>query len=243
MLCDTLRTLCVDAARGTGTISPAAREAAPTFFRPAHAPAVVLVTCEGIDGSGKSTAARAVADALREAGHDVRATREPTRTWLGEAVRRAFAEDASPWTEALLFMADHAAHVARVRADLAAGAVVVSDRWSDSTFAYQGAALAREGFDAVARLRDMERDFDLRPDLTLLFDVDVGTALSRVAARGGAVDKFERAAFLGRVRENYLRLAREDAGRFAVLDASQPPDAVAKAAAEAALARTSRRQP
>lgn len=197
-----------------------------------------LVTCEGIDGSGKSTAARGLVAALAKGGREVAARVEPTPTWLGEAVRRGFKEEVSPWTEALLFMADHATHVARVREVLARGVVVVSDRWSDSTFAYQGAALASPDFDAVAALREMERPFDLRPDVTLLFDVDVDTAMARVGARGEAREKFERHEFLARVRENYLRLAREDAARFVVVDASRGADAVlaeAVAAVEAVL--------
>ena len=201
-----------------------------------------LLTCEGIDGSGKSTAARALAAALRGRGLDVRERAEPTATWLGEAVRRGFREGLDPWAEALLFMADHAQHVARVREELAEGALVLSDRWSDSTFAYQGAALARPGFDAVAALRGAERPFDLAPDLTLLFDLDPRAAMERVGRRGADVEKFERADFLAQVRANYLRLAKEEPARFVVLDASRAPDEVLAEALRAALARTASQQ-
>ena len=183
------------------------------------------MTCEGIDGSGKSTACRGLVDALKARGVDARARVEPTRTWLGEAVRRGFTEPISPWSEALLFMADHATHVEETRKDLAQGAVVVSDRWSDSTFAYQGAVLDRPGFDALLWLQDTELPFDLKPDLTLLFDLDPGDALQRVAARG-RTEKFERLEFLQKVRENFLRLADEEPDRFVVLDAARAPDAV-----------------
>lgn len=182
----------------------------------------LLITCEGIDGSGKTTAARGLAAALRARGLDVRETLEPTPTWLGEAVRRGFKEDVSPWTEAFLFMADHATHVARTRELLESGAWVVSDRWSDSTFAYQGAILERPGFEALRWLQDTERPFDLKPDVTLLFDLDARVALERVGRRGAA-EKFERAELLERVRANYLRLAREEPGRFARVDASRSP--------------------
>jgi dTMP kinase len=241
----------------------------------------VLVTCEGIDGSGKSTAARALVDALRARGHDARLHAEPTRSWLGEAVRRGFAEPIDPWSEALLFMADHATHVRDVRRELAEGAtaatggsedpdarlhalrIVVSDRWSDSTFAYQGAALedivaswgpGAEGRDAVvppprgprpsalALLQQMERPFDLAPDLTLLFDIDVDEALRRVGARGGASEKFERRDFLDRVRRNYLALAKAEPRRFVTLDAARAPDAVLRDALAAVLGRTSSKQ-
>lgn len=180
-----------------------------------------LVTCEGIDGSGKSTAARSIVDELKAAGRDAHLHVEPTRTWLGEAVRRGFKEDVAPWTEALLFMADHATHVRDVRAKLAKGALVVSDRWSDSTFAYQGAALGD-----MDVLRRMEAPFDLAPDVTLLFDLDPKLALERVGRRGHDKEKFEHVEFLTKVRANYLRLAKEEPARFVVLDAARPADAV-----------------
>jgi dTMP kinase len=188
----------------------------------------LLVTCEGIDGSGKSTAAAALVEALRREGRDARLHAEPTRSWLGEAVRRGVAEDAGAWSEALLFMADHALHVQQVAAEIERGALVVSDRWSDSTFAYQGAALEGLGIaDPIAWLRQTERPFDRAPDLTLLFDLDVTEALRRVAARSrGAREKFEQSAFLDRVRRNYLRLAKEEPDRFVTVDAARPPRAV-----------------
>lgn len=200
-----------------------------------------LITCEGIDGSGKTTAARGLAEALRERGHEVRERVEPTPTWLGEAVRRGFHEDVSPWTEALLFMADHATHVVRVRSEIEDGALVVSDRWSDSTYAYQGAALSFPGFDAVPWLQQAERPFDLRPDLTLLFDLDPEVAMERVGRRGAA-EKFERVDFLARVRENYLRLARNEPERFVLVDASRAPADVLQEALAAVLARMSSKQ-
>jgi dTMP kinase len=193
----------------------------------------LLVTCEGIDGSGKSTAARALVDALRAQGRDARLHQEPTKSWLGEAVRRGFHEDVAPWTEALLFMADHATHVRHVSAELAEGGTVVSDRWSDSTFAYQGAALGFPHFDALSALRDMERPFDLTPDLTLLFDIEPEAAMARVGARGADQEKFERVDFLVKVRANYLRLAKMEPARFVVLDASQDPARVLDAAMRA----------
>jgi dTMP kinase len=161
---------------------------------------------------------------------------EPTPSWLGEAVRRGFREEVSPWSEALLFMADHATHVEAARRDLEAGLLVVSDRWSDSTFAYQGAALARPGFDAVGWLQRTEAPFELTPDLTLLFDLDPAVALERVGRRGAA-EKFERLDVLVQVRANYLRLARESPGRFVVLDAAASPEAVLAEALRVVRAR------
>jgi dTMP kinase len=200
-----------------------------------------LITLEGIDGSGKSTACRTLAAALRERGLVVHERVEPTRTWLGEAVRRGFAEKINPWSEALLFMADHAEHVRAVEAQVKAGAIVLSDRWSDSTFAYQGAILSESGLDAVQWLQDTELAFDLKPDLTLLFDIEPEAALARVAARGQSPEKFEKLDLLRRVRANYLRLAKEEPKRFVVLDASRAPEAVLVDATRAVVARTSPR--
>jgi len=192
----------------------------------------LLVTCEGIDGSGKSTAARALVEELRARGRDARLHVEPTRSWLGEAVRRGFQEDVAPWSEALLFMADHATHVRDVRVELAQGALVVSDRWSDSTFAYQGAALGD-----MEVLRRIEAPFDLTPDLTLLFDLDPRVALERVGKRGLDKEKFEHEEFLAKVRANYLRLAKDEPARFVVLDAARPAADVLRDALAALLAR------
>ena len=225
--------------RATGGATQAFRLPPERFIRPDPAARRVpglLVTCEGIDGSGKSTACRGLVDALRARGVDARARVEPTRTWLGEAVRRGFTEPISPWSEALLFMADHATHVEEARSDLAQGAVVVSDRWSDSTFAYQGAVLDKPGFDALLWLQDTELPFDLKPDLTLLFDLAPEEALRRVNARGSA-EKFERLEFLEKVRDNYLRLADEEPERFVVLDAAREPAVVLSDALKVVLSR------
>src|SRR5205823_9822534 len=123
---------------------PCSRTRAQPHAAPGRCPRVprgLLVTFEGIDGSGKSTACRALVEALAKRGLPARAHAEPTRSWLGEAVRRGISGDVAPWTEALLFMADHATHVEQAKRELTEGALVLSDRWSDSTFAYQGAAL------------------------------------------------------------------------------------------------------
>jgi len=188
-----------------------------------------LITLEGIDGAGKSSVARHLVAALEARGHRVACHAEPTDTWLGQAVRRALGEEISPWADAFLFLADHAQHVVEVKALLAAGTWVVCDRWSDSTLAYQGASLAEFVPDALERLRAMEAPIDLRPDLTLLFELDARTAISRVAARGQS-EKFEHEAFLERVHANYARLAQDDGERFITIDASAPLVEVAAAA-------------
>lgn len=206
----------------------------------------VLVAFEGIDGSGKTTAARRVHAALEADGLPVHLTREPTDTPLGRRVREAIraAGEVHPVAQALLFMADHRAHVADVRSRLAEGVHVLSDRWNDSCYAYQWATL--EMMDDPGLVDDplawLERgmggpDEDLRPDLVVLLDVDPETAISRLDGRGDGPEDagFERLELLERVRENYHALA-ERFGGYAVVDGSGGEDEVAEACLEAVRA-------
>jgi len=181
----------------------------------------MLVTLEGIDGSGKTT----VWEALRaERGAGYAFTREPTDSWYGEAVERSIRDaDADPLAEAFLYTADHAAHLSRVvRPALERGDVVVSDRYADSRYAYQGVALAGILDDPMTYLRDVHAPWTRVPDLTVYLDVDSHTG----AARAGATNKFEQEAFLERVRENYETLVAEAPDRFVRVDATRSPDAV-----------------
>ena len=181
----------------------------------------MLITLEGIDGSGKTTAWRA----LRERYPDAAFTREPTDSWYGEAVARSIGDDdADPLAELFLYTADHADHLSRVvRPALAEGRFVVSDRYSDSRYAYQAATLAEADLDEpMAYVRGIHEPFTRPPDATLYFDVDPETA----AARSGATNKFEQAEYLAAVRENYERLIEEEPDRFTRIDASRPQDAV-----------------
>ena len=184
----------------------------------------MLITLEGIDGSGKTT----VWEALQDRYPDAVFTREPTESWYGDAVYRSLAdEDADPLAELFLYTADHAAHLSEtIRPALADGALVVSDRYSDSRFAYQAATL--EASDAVDVDRPMEyiqgihAAFSRPPDATIYLDLDATTA----AARAGRTDKFERDGYLATVRSNYERLVDAEPGRFVRVDASQPPEVV-----------------
>jgi dTMP kinase len=181
----------------------------------------MLVTLEGLDGAGKTT----VWEALHDSHPEAVFTREPTDSWYGEAVRRSMADDdADPLAELFLYTADHAAHLARVvRPALAEGRLVVSDRYSDSRFAYQAATLADSGLTRpMEYVRGVHAAFSRPPDATIYLDLDPGTA----AARAGATDKFERRSYLARVRENYERLLSAEPGRFVRVDASQPPEVV-----------------
>jgi dTMP kinase len=182
----------------------------------------MLVTLEGLDGSGKSTAWEALRESL-PAG-ETTFTREPTDSWYGEAVERSIGDpDADPLAELFLYTADHAAHLAEtVRPALERGDLVVSDRYSDSRYAYQGATLADRFDDPVAFVREIHRPWTRPPDLTVYLDVDPETA----ASRSGATNKFERADYLARVRENYEALLAAEPERFVRVDATREPDAV-----------------
>ena len=187
----------------------------------------MLVTLEGLDGSGKTT----VAEALRAAHPDATFTREPTGTWYGDAVRRSVADDdADPLAELFLYTADHAAHLAEtVRPALDRGDLVVSDRYSDSRYAYQAATLEGVLDRPLEFVADVHAPWTRPPDATLYLDVDPETG----AERSGATNKFEQAAFLERVREQYERLVAAEPERFVRLDANRPAAAVVEDARRA----------
>jgi len=180
----------------------------------------MLLTLEGLDGSGKTTAWRALRDRYPSAVF----TREPTDSWYGEAVARSIADDdADPLAELFLYTADHADHLARViRPALADGSLVVSDRYSDSRIAYQAATLADYLDDPFEYIRSIHAPFSRSPDATLYFDVDPETA----AERSGGTNKFERVEHLRAVREEYERLLAADPDRFVRIDATQSREAV-----------------
>ncbi|HOT02989.1 MAG TPA: dTMP kinase [Methanolinea sp.] len=178
---------------------------------------MVLITLEGIDGSGKSTLFASLQCALSDLSPVF--TREPGATWIGDQVRRAIAEEVDPVAEALLFAADHAAHLDTViRPALAQGRMVISDRYTDSRYAYQWATLEGVLPDPLTWLRQVHDGWTISPDHTLLLVLPVEVALSR-KKEGGKREHFEEAALLARVQENYLRLAGEEPSRFVVVDA------------------------
>jgi dTMP kinase len=183
-----------------------------------------FITLEGIDGAGKSTHVAWLADFFRQRGIAARVTREPGGTGLGEQLRQVLLDPKSAMhaeTEAMLMFAARREHLDKViEPALAAGEWVVCDRFTDATFAYQGGG---RGVD-WQRLLQLEQwvQRGLQPDLTLLLDLAPG--LGRQRARGArSADRFEqeRDDFYGRVREAYLRRAREAPARIHVLDASR----------------------
>ena len=186
-----------------------------------------FIALEGGDGAGKSTQGLLLERWLREdLGHEVVLTREPGATPLGHRLREVLlhGDAVAPRAEALLFAADRAQHVATVvRPALARGAVVVTDRYSDSSVAYQGAGRHLEG-DGVADLSRWATE-GLVPDLTVVLDVDPAVARERV---GGQPDRLERepSSFHAAVRERFLDLARRHPRRYLVVDASADPETV-----------------
>lgn len=191
----------------------------------------LFVSFEGIDGSGKSTQARALADRLRAQGRDVVLTREPGGSDGAEAIRRLLVEgDPDRWsaeTEILLFNAARRDHVEKtIRPALNAGAIVITDRFADSTRVYQGAARA-----SLRPLVDQLHDLviGIEPDLTFMIDMDPETALARGLARHSGEDRFEELGlgFQQALRAGFLALARAHTGRIQVIDGARAPDAVA----------------
>ncbi len=190
---------------------------------------------EGPDGAGKSRAAAAVVGWLRAAGHPVVAVREPGGTPLGEALRdillRAGVVERTPVADALLFSAARAELVSQViRPALAAGAIVVSDRYATSTSAYQGYG---GGVD-LGRLASLEAlaTGGLRPDLVILIDVPVEAGLARRAAGATGETRFEEhfdRGFHARVRAGYLSMAAADPERWRILDGTASESDVAQA--------------
>ena len=179
----------------------------------------VLITFEGVEGSGKSTQMRRLERWLRREGYRPEVTREPDGTALGAAVRRLFERGPEPLTEMFLFMAARHQHaVEKIGPWLRAGRVVLCDRYTDATVAYQGHG---RGVDLhLIRELNVHATGGIFPDLTLLFDVDPALGFRRI--RGRRLDHFEREklAFHRRVRRGYLEIMRADPKRVRRIDAA-----------------------
>jgi len=184
-----------------------------------------FITFEGIDGSGKTSIVHRIEPELRGRGYKVVLTSEPTRTWLGDAVRKSYDDDVGPLAETFLFLADRARHTEEIRTWLKDGTIVISDRYADSTYAYQGARLEGVVKDPIRWLQRVSAPAILEPDLTILLEVPPRLGLRRIAARKKKV-RFEKEGFLTRVAKNYDRLARSP--RFARVDGSRPAAEVAR---------------
>jgi dTMP kinase len=204
-----------------------------------------FITLEGPEGSGKTTAARHLAQWLRDRRVATVLTHEPGGTPLGEEVRRivlhmrGMSDDLDPRADALLYAAARAQHVARViRPTLERGEWVVCARYLDSSLAYQGAGYGND-LDEMRRLQAFAT-YDLRPDLTLLLDLPVAVGLDRTRRRAewNRFEDTETAAFFERVRSAYLALAAAEPERFEIVDGSgsvEDADAAIREAVERLL--------
>jgi dTMP kinase len=190
-----------------------------------------FITFEGIDGCGKSTQRDLLASQLKERGFDVVVTREPGGTVIGEGVRQLLVSDASvhiaPTTELLLYVAARAQHVTElIKPSIQAGRIVISDRYTDSTVAFQGYG---RGLD-LEMIENLNRfaTGGLVPDLTIVFDLDPAMARTRLGSRpvGGLLGAFdeEQTVFHERMRSGYLSMAMSEPTRISVLDASGSPE-------------------
>ena len=186
-----------------------------------------FITFEGVDGAGKSTHLAWFADALRQRGLDVVITREPGGTPLGEQLREILLnQPMSSGTEALLMFAARMEHIEQViKPALRAGKWVISDRFSDASFAYQGGGRGLD-WDKLNQLEQWVHP-DLQPDLTLFFDVPVEVARQRLG-NNVSLDRFEQeqADFFERVRAGYHKRVQQNPQRYVVIDAAQSLDIV-----------------
>ena len=205
-----------------------------------------FLTFEGMDGCGKTTQLRILANTLRESGRPVVETVEPGGTEIGQQIRRILLDPANsaihPRTELLLYFGSRAQNVEQViRPALAAGRTVLCDRFTDSTLVYQGCG---RGLDSSVVL-DLDRIAcqGLKPDVTVLIDIDLETSLARARRRNQRTDSSESRideeshAFHERVRRGYLALAEREPERFKVIDGRAPVAEVANAIREAVTAR------
>ena len=195
----------------------------------------VFITFEGMDGCGKTTQMRRLAKRLRREGRTVLETAEPGGTEIGLQIRKILLDSAnyalSPTAELLLYFASRAQNVDQsILPAISKGTVVLSDRFTDSSLVYQGCGRGL-GADTVLAL-DQIACRGLKPDLTLLIDIDLATSLARAEARnlrGNRTDRMEQqeAAFYEKVRDAYLALAAKEPDRFHIIDGRDKQDSVA----------------
>jgi dTMP kinase len=191
----------------------------------------MLITIEGIDGTGKSTLVENLKDLLADL--DPVFTREPGSTWIGDAVRRGVSENINPIAEALLFTADHAAHLENiVRPGLEKGKIIICDRFSDSRYAYQASTLKGILSDPMKWIRGVHEGWTIVPDLTFLLVIPVEEAMARLNKDRDHHEHFECMNTLAEVKNNYIILAEEEPERFVLVDALTDPAEISKFVAD-----------
>ncbi|OUJ18802.1 Thymidylate kinase Tmk [Methanonatronarchaeum thermophilum] len=188
-----------------------------------------LITVEGIDGSGKSSLVQKLGERFKEeTDKQVLLTKEPTDSWLGDSVREGLKREVDPLSEAFLFTADHIHHVREtIEPALKEGNIIISDRYSDSFYAYQGTTLQGELENPINYLTDLRKDFTIIPDITVLLDIDPETSVKRI--KHDQI-KFENKKFLKKVTEKYNSIANKDTNRFIRINANQEIDQITEKA-------------
>ena len=192
----------------------------------------LFITFEGVEGAGKTTNIEYIAEKLKQAGHEILLTREPGGTTTGEAIREILISKDLPEmhhiTELLLMFAARAEHLKRkIIPALEQGKWVLCDRFTDASYAYQGAGRGI-GLEKIALLENFVQD-DLRPDYTFLFDLEADIGLSRAQSRG-ETDRFEQQHidFFNKVRNQYLKMAKAEPTRYQIINAQFDLETVQK---------------
>jgi dTMP kinase len=182
-----------------------------------------FVTFEGIDGSGKSTISKLVAEKLRSTGYDVVWTFEPTESTVGKFVQDCIRKQSDPFVTSFTFIADRILHCKQIQQWLDDEKIVLCDRYAESTYAYQAAQLEGKLKNPLKWLEELSDGRILIPDRTFLFIIDPQISLARIQNRAELVP-FERLSFLEKVHANYLKVSKGK--RFIQVDATQPIDEV-----------------
>jgi dTMP kinase len=178
-----------------------------------------FITFEGIDGSGKSTVSKLVAEKLRNAGYDVVWTFEPTDSAIGKFVQECIRKQSDPYVTSFTFIADRIVHCKQILQWLNDGKIVLCDRYAESTYAYQAVQLEGKLKNPLKWLSELSDGRILIPDRTFLFVVDPKISLARIQTRAELVP-FERLSFLEKVHANYLKVSKGK--RFLQVDATKP---------------------
>lgn len=182
-----------------------------------------FITFEGIDGSGKSTVSKLVAEKLRSAGHDVIWTFEPTDSTVGKFVQHCIRTQSDPYITSFTFIADRILHCKQIQQWLDDGKIVLCDRYAESTYAYQAAQLEDAHKNPLKWLQELSEGRIIIPDRTFLFIVDPKISLARIQTRAELVP-FERLSFLEKVHTNYQKICKGK--RFLHVDATEPIEAL-----------------
>jgi len=184
-----------------------------------------FVTFEGIDGSGKSTVAKLIYKKLKQNGYNVVKTFEPTNTWIGKSVQKCIETKSDPFVTAFTFIADRIEHCKKIQRWLDEDKIVLCDRYAESTYAYQGAQMNELVKNPMKWLQDLSKNRIITPQRTFMFIVNPEISLARIQHRDNLIP-FEKASFLQKVHNNYLKLA--SGKRFLKLDATKPIDELVK---------------